>query len=61
LTTCDVCLRGDELGYFAFGGSTVILLFEPGKVVWDADLLANSARPLESFIRMGTAIGMSPQ
>jgi len=53
--------RGDELGYFAFGGSTVILLFEPGKVVWDADLLANSARPLESFIRMGTAIGMSPQ
>lgn len=52
--------RGDELGYFAFGGSTIILVFEPGKIVWDADLLANSARPLEAYIKMGTSIGRLP-
>ena len=24
--------KGDELGYFAFGGSDIIMLFEQGKV-----------------------------
>lgn len=42
-------IRGDEVGYFAFGGSTVLLLFEKGKIKLDADLLANSSasKPIE--------------
>eukprot|EP00698_Gefionella_okellyi_P005094 TRINITY_DN1467_c0_g1_i1.p1 TRINITY_DN1467_c0_g1~~TRINITY_DN1467_c0_g1_i1.p1 ORF type:complete len:617 (-),score=136.05 TRINITY_DN1467_c0_g1_i1:1302-3110(-) len=53
--------RGDEFGYFAFGGSTVLLLFEPGTITWDNDLLTNSGKPLETLIRMGTRIAMTNQ
>ena len=34
----------DEKGYFDFGGSTVVLVFEPGRIRFDDDLLANSER-----------------
>lgn len=33
--------KGAEAGYFAFGGSTVVLLFQAGAVAWDADLVEN--------------------
>jgi phosphatidylserine decarboxylase len=52
-----VVRRLDELGYFAFGGSTVVCLFRAGVVVWDADLLDRSARQLESLVRVGNAVG----
>jgi phosphatidylserine decarboxylase len=42
--------RGAELGVFEMG-STVILLFEPGRVRWDEGLRE------ESVVRMGTRIG----
>lgn len=53
--------KGDELGYFAFGGSTVILLFEPDSIAFDPDLLTNSAKPLETLIRMGNRIGQATE
>ena len=34
--------RGDEVGYFAYGGSTIIAVFPPGCVEWNEDLLRNS-------------------
>ncbi|HAR41831.1 MAG TPA: phosphatidylserine decarboxylase [Bdellovibrionales bacterium] len=45
--------RGDEKGYFLFGGSTVILLGEPGAWEPDADLLSNTERGLETLVRLG--------
>ena len=33
--------KGDELGYFAFGGSTIIVLFGKGAITIDQDLLHN--------------------
>lgn len=52
--------KGDEHGYFAFGGSTVLLLFEPGRVRFDADLLANSyERGLETIVKVGDRIGQA--
>jgi phosphatidylserine decarboxylase len=42
--------RGEELGYFAFGGSTVVLLFEPGKINFDSDLVDNSKGALETLV-----------
>ncbi len=48
--------RGDEKSLFAFGGSTLVLLAEPGRVVFDADLLEHSARGLETRVRLGTRI-----
>jgi phosphatidylserine decarboxylase len=54
----DTVSRGDELGYFKFGGSTCITLFMPGCVEWDADLAANSNKSLETLIKMGDHIGL---
>lgn len=42
--------RAEELGYFKFGGSTVLLLFEPGKMLYDDDLVENSAGALETLV-----------
>ncbi|EER24689.1 phosphatidylserine decarboxylase, putative [Coccidioides posadasii C735 delta SOWgp] len=52
--------RAEELGYFKFGGSTVLLLFEPGRMNFDSDLLDNSKGALETLVRVGMSIGHSP-
>lgn len=46
----DEVKRAEELGYFKFGGSTIVVLFEPGKMVWDEDLVQNSILPLETLV-----------
>ena len=46
----------DEKGYFAFGGSTVALLFEPGRIELAADLLRNSADGWETRVLAGETI-----
>lgn len=42
--------RSEELGYFKFGGSTILLLFEPGKIEYDDDLIDNSNGALETLV-----------
>jgi phosphatidylserine decarboxylase len=42
--------RAEELGYFKFGGSTILLLFEEGSMKFDDDLAANSAGALETLV-----------
>jgi len=46
--------KGDEKGYFAFGGSSTLLMFEPGAVTFAHDLTDSSARNMELFAKMGT-------
>lgn len=53
--------RGQEFGYFAFGGSTIVVLFEKGAVEWDEDLLINGRACLETLVRVGMGIGRSPR
>ena len=48
--------RGDEKGYFAFGGSTVILVLKKGAAVFDQDILEHSAQNIETLVRMGEHI-----
>ncbi len=45
--------RMDEKGWFKFGGSTVVLAFEPGKVEFSADLAAHSAAGRETLVKVG--------
>ncbi|KAF2873595.1 phosphatidylserine decarboxylase-domain-containing protein [Massariosphaeria phaeospora] len=52
--------RAEELGYFKFGGSTLLLLFEPGQMKYDDDLADNSNTALETLVRAGMSIGHSP-
>lgn len=43
--------RAEELGYFKFGGSTIVLLFEEGRMKFDDDLAENSNGALETLVR----------
>ncbi len=49
--------KGDEKGYFKFGGSSTITLFERGKIQFDADLLDYSKRGIELYARIGDRLG----
>jgi phosphatidylserine decarboxylase len=49
--------RGEEKGYFLFGGSTVIVLAEPGRLEFDRDLVEKSASGQECLVRIGEGIG----
>jgi len=51
--------KGDEHGYFAFGGSTILVLFEPNRITFDKDLVVNSGKPIETLVKMGEGIGLS--
>jgi phosphatidylserine decarboxylase len=51
--------KGAEKGYFAFGGSSTITLFEPGTVELESDLVENSARQIELYARIGSQMGRS--
>ena len=42
--------RAEELGYFKFGGSTLLLLFEQGAMKFDSDLVDNSSGALETLV-----------
>lgn len=55
----DTVQRGQEKGYFAFGGSTVVLMTQPGKVCPDEDILDNSRRGIETKVKLGERIGES--
>ncbi|TVU36898.1 hypothetical protein EJB05_18851 [Eragrostis curvula] len=55
----DYVQKGDEFGYFSFGGSTVICVFEKDAIQFDADLLANSERSLETLVSVGMTLGVS--
>lgn len=55
-----VAQKGDEKGLFAFGGSCVITLFQPGRIVFDADIVEQSQQCLETYARMGDRLGVAP-
>jgi phosphatidylserine decarboxylase len=46
--------KGAEKGYFAFGGSSTMTLFEPGAVNLAADLLEHSSRQTELYAKVGS-------
>jgi len=54
----DRFYKGDEKGFFKFGGSTVILIFEKGKIKIDHDLLENTKKGLETAVKMGEQIAV---
>lgn len=53
----SVVNKGDEKGYFRFGGSTIVLLFEKNKIRIDEDLLINTSKGYETVIKTGERIG----
>lgn len=53
--------RGEEKGYFCYGGSTVVLLLQPDVAVLDEELIRNTANGLETVVRYGECIGTAVQ
>jgi phosphatidylserine decarboxylase len=49
--------KGDEKGYFKFGGSTVILFFQPNTIKIDKDIVEQTQLGFESYVLMGEKIG----
>jgi len=52
--------RGEELGFFAYGGSTCIAVFPKGTIKFDDDLLTNSRNSLETCLKVGWSLGVRP-
>jgi phosphatidylserine decarboxylase len=50
--------KGDEKGYFEFGGSTIILFVEDKRIIIDKDILENSKLFKETVISCGEKIGI---
>ena len=53
----DEVKRGDVAGEFRFGGSTVLMLFEPNRVEWSEDILRNVAADFETLLNVRSRIG----
>lgn len=51
------CLKGEEKGYFEFGGSTVIILLKDKQAVIDNDIIENTNRNKETVVKQGETIG----
>ena len=49
--------KGEEKGYFAFGGSATLTIFEPGYVELAEDLLEQSAQHRELYAKVGDRMG----
>lgn len=50
-------LRGEEKGYFMFGGSTIVILLKKDKAVINDDIICNSAENTETIVKLGETIG----
>lgn len=49
--------KGAEKGYFSFGASSLILLFEPNTILFDEDLVAATGEGLEMRCLLGQSLG----
>jgi phosphatidylserine decarboxylase len=60
VTEGDKVQKGQELGYFAYGGSTVIVLFpEDMGVEFDEDMSNWSKNGLETILQVGQGVATS--
>lgn len=50
--------KGDEKGYFLFGGSTVIVYGEKGRWVPSLDIIKNTKLGIETYIHLGDEVGV---
>ena len=49
--------RGEEKGCFEFGGSTIVLMTEPGRVLPDQDIREHTEKGWETIVKLGEEIG----
>lgn len=57
-TPDSVVNKGDEKGYFKFGGSTVIMFFQKNTILIDKDIMTHSDLGIETQVKLGEKIGI---
>ena len=50
-------IKGQEKGYFEFGGSTILVLLQKNKAIIDADIVENTKQNKETVVLFGETIG----
>jgi phosphatidylserine decarboxylase len=53
----DFQKKGEEMGYFELGGSTIVMLFEENVIKFDENLLKNSKKRIETKAFLGGSLG----
>lgn len=53
--------KGNEKGYFSFGGSCLVILFEKNRIVFDRDLVTHTEQGFETKACFGQSLGMAPK
>jgi phosphatidylserine decarboxylase len=51
--------KGQEKGFFEFGGSCIVLFFEKGQVQFDDDLILNTQKGFETLAQFGQSLASS--
>lgn len=51
--------KGAEKGFFTFGGSCVITVFQRGRIRFEDDVVEQSGRQIETYARMGDRLGVA--
>lgn len=49
--------KGEEVGMFEFGGSSIIVAFEKGRILFDEDLISVSKRAITVNVEVGMRLG----
>lgn len=48
--------KGARKGFFALGGSTIVLMFKKEAIEIDEDILINTENEIETYVRFGDSI-----
>jgi len=51
--------KGDEIGYFQFGGSSIVVVFEEGRIKFDEDLTGLSQQRIQVAVEVGMSLGQA--
>lgn len=54
-------VKGSEKGFFKFGGSSTITIFESNRIEFDEDLIEHSSQQRELYAHMGDSMGKVPK
>ena len=49
--------KGEEVGHFEFGGSSIVVVFEKDRIEFDDDLLGVTGKQIEMDVEAGMSLG----
>lgn len=56
-TQSKLAMRGEEKGYFSYGGSTIIVFIKANQAIIDEDIMKHSQENIETKVKYGEPVG----